>query len=263
MENISYIIPVDDFNEEIETLLERALKSLNAMSNTKKTRVIVVGPNNILDKVSVVCNECKCKQTLIMVPNEDVDVFTQINKGVMQCTTEYFSVLEYDDAFYPYWAKCVERYIKAGENASIYMPINELVDANNPEAIIGTNNEIALANSYTNNYELGFLDIDSLEDYIEFNVTGAIIKTEDFIAVGRLKPSLKIASWYEFLLRMAYNHKIIRVLPKIGYIHTVGRKNSYSEKMRDVITPEHASFLLTTAKQEYFFKEDRNKSYEK
>ena len=98
---------------------------------------------------------------------------------------------------------------------------------------------------------------------MDFNCTGGLFKTEDFISLGGLKKSLKIAAWYEFLMRVCYKSKKIYVLPKIGYLHTVGREDSYMEQMQKTLTQEEGKFLIDTARQEYFFKEDRNIQFTK
>ena len=102
-----------------------------------------------------------------------------------------------------------------------------------------------------------------LDVYMDFNVTGAIINTEDFNEIGGLKKSLKLASWYEFLMRLCYNGKKIYTIPKIGYDHMINRDDSLMKDYQNNITPEEGTWLIKTAKQEYFFKEDRKKTFDK
>jgi hypothetical protein len=59
-------------------------------------------------------------------------------------------------------------------------------------------------------------------------------------------------------MRLCYKSKKIYVLPKIGYNHTIDREDSYMSVEQKRITQEEGKFLIDTAKQEYFFKEDRN-----
>ena len=118
---------------------------------------------------------------------------------------------------------------------------------------------IAWSASFAN--EIGFIDLDCLDTYMDFNVTGSFIKTEDFISIGGLKPSLKIAAWYEFLLRACHNSLKVFVVPKVGYSHTLSREGSYMNETKKDISPEEGKWLIATAKEEYFFKEDRKKKY--
>ena len=100
-----------------------------------------------------------------------------------------------------------------------------------------------------------------LNTYMDFFAHGALFNTEDFISLGGLKASLKVAAWYEFFLRCCHKSKEIYVVPKIGYFHYIDTKNSYSEISKSEITPEEGQWLISIAKEEYFFKEDRNKKF--
>ena len=75
------------------------------------------------------------------------------------------------------------------------------------------------------------------------------------ISIAKFKPSMKIVSWYEFLLRFAYKKKKIYVVPKIG----VYRPYKTEEEN---LSKDEVEWLITTARQEYFFTEDRNKKFD-
>ena len=174
-----------------------------------------------------------------------------------QCKDQYFTILEFDDVFTDIYFKVMQRYVKEHPEYSIILPINEYYNTNGE--LVSFGNEIALNVSFAD--YIGFIGISELENYMDFNCTGGLIKTEDFISIGGLKKSLKLASWYEFLLRAAYKSKKIYVIPKFGYKHTVGREGSYMVEAQKSITQEEGKFLIQTAKEEYFFKEDRNKTF--
>jgi hypothetical protein len=55
---------------------------------------------------------------------------------------------------------------------------------------------------------------------------------------------------------------MIYVIPKIGYFHTIGREGSYMTLAKQEISQEEGKKLIELARQEYFFKEDRNKTEE-
>jgi hypothetical protein len=63
-------------------------------------------------------------------------------------------------------------------------------------------------------------------------------------------------------MRSAYKNKNIHVIPKIGYVHTVDREDSYMSEIQKNISQEEGRFLIETARKEYFFKEDRNLSFD-
>ena len=123
-------------------------------------------------------------------------------------------------------------------------------------------NEMAWNPAYTGD-DLGVITTDSMKAYPNFIFSGAIIKVDDFIGVHGLKPSMKIAAWYEFALRLLNNKKEIYVIPKIGYKHMVGREDSYDEVMRKNITVEEGRWLIETAEEECKFDEDRKLEYVK
>jgi hypothetical protein len=80
--------------------------------------------------------------------------------------------------------------------------------------------------------------------------------------VGGLKPSIKITFWYEWLLRATNKGKTVFVIPKVGYNHTLGRSGSLVELYKENVDGEESQWWFDLAKREYFYKEDRKKSYE-
>lgn len=254
MANITFIIPLHEYNDTVKGYLEKAFKSLKPIAKDEK--VVLIGPNEVISKAKSLYKE----KNISLIENDETDVYKQINKAAFNCTTPYFSVLEYDDEYLPFWKKTALEYAAAGD--SVLLPINIFVKEDGEN--IGFGNELAWSSSFANEEGagIGFIDIDCLNTYMDFNVTGGLIKTEDFISAGGLKPSLKIAAWYEFLLRMNYTSHDVYVFPKAAYKHTVGREGSYSVVSKNAISQEEGSWLINTAKQEYFFKEDRNKTFE-
>ena len=252
MEKVTYIVPIHELKDETKKLLERALESLENVATDAEDELVFVGPLDIIKEVFVWYGEkdenSRFKE-IGLVPNDKTDFFSQVNEAVKKCTTKYFSILEFDDAYLPYWDELVQSYAEA-TNASVVMPINEFL-VNGDFSSFG--NEIVWSSTFAEN--------DCLNTFMDFNMTGALINTEDFKEIGGLKPSLKIAAWYEFLLRAVYNAKVVYVAPKIGYEHTIGRKGSFSENAFEELSPEEGQWLIKTAKQEYFFTNDRNRTF--
>ena len=254
MKKITYIIPIHKIDDAIETMVKNAYTSIKNMASLEDDKVMFVGPKTIIEKAVEACGATDA----VMIENDETDFYTQINKAALQCTTPYFSILEFDDEYVPYWKEKALEYAENG--ASILLP---LVELRRDGKMVAFANEVAWSSIFANqtNNELGYIDNDCLNDAMDFNVTGALIKTEDFISLGCLKPSLKIAAWYEFLNRAAKNSKYIYVVPVIGYYHTIDREDSYMVNAGNEITADEARWLINTAKQEYFFKEDRNRKF--
>lgn len=256
MNGISYILPIDKYSKEYSTYVKDCLDSVEAIECDCEKKLIIVGPANASKEIVSIYDKGNYNFEVTVLKCEETDFFKLVNTAVDNCETDYFSVIEFDDVLYAHTYKVSKQ--KMDNGASVIMPINILRDTDNN--FLSFANEIALSPSFID--DLGVVTLDSLLDYMDFNVTGAYIKKEDFLKVGGLKPSLKIASWYEFLLRTAYNGNTICVVPKVCYVHTTGRDGSYMVESSNTISQEEGMWLINTAKQEYFFNEDRNKSFE-
>lgn len=243
MKDITVIIPLaDDCDGK---LLEKARKSIKGV-----TTVIYVGNDNVLPK-TLKTNEIN------IINDGNRDFCSQINLAVEKVTTKYFSILESDDEYTPFWFKCVDEYVKKDPtDASVYLPLTEVYDFNKPDQPLSYINEAVWASSFSD--EIGCIDSTCLEEFSDFNLTGAVFKTEDFNNIGKLKPSIKFSFWYEFLLRATHNGKRLYVIPKVGYHHYVERPNSLMEQYRKELTPEDAAHWMEIAKKEYFFTKERN-----
>jgi len=259
MEKITYILPLHKFDDEVKKFTKIALESLNNLNENDEDRLIVVGPKNVVDSANELYKEINGKLPITIVENDDkTDYFSQVNLAVSRCVTPYFSIIEFDDCYKPYWKKTALKYLT--EDISILIPIYEIINNGKFDSFA---NEISWSASFSENEQstLGHITEKELSIFMDFFLDGSIIKTEDFLAIGGFKPSLKIAAQYEFLLRADYKGKGIFVVPKIGYSHTVGRADSFSEVSYGEISKEEGKWLIDTARQEYFFKEDRNKTF--
>lgn len=260
MEKVTYILPIHKFDDEVASFVKNALESVVNIETDTEDRLIVVGPKSAIDKVNDIYKSLNGKLNVLLLENEETtDYFSQVNKAAAQCVTPYFSIIEFDDTYKPYWKKCALNYAKNG--ASVLIPINELVSDGN---FVSFGNEISWSASFAENEQtsLGILTEKELSVYMDFFLNGSFFKTEDFISIGGFKPSLEIASHYEYLLRANYKNQKIFVVPKIGYTHTVNRVGSYSNVEYSNLSEKKGRWLIETARKEYFFKEDRNKQFE-
>ena len=249
MKELTVIIPIKELKDEAEIeLLKKAIDS--AGDNI----ILLVGPKAELDKV-------KDKSVKKLVNSSDnFDYQHQVNMAVDEINTKYFSVLEFDDCFSNSWFTNVEKYLAVDtEQISVFLPLTEIIDYANGNAI-GYANEVFWASSFSE--EIGFPDMESMLNYLNFNTSGAIFKKDDFIALGGLKESMKLVFWFEYLLRSLYNNKLLFVIPKVGYYHVVNREGSLSAEYAKNISEKEANWLVDLAKKEYYFKKDRNKVYE-
>ena len=256
MENVTYIIPIHEWDQIIEEYLEDAVASVNEQIYTEGDRILLIGPKSVIDYAENVCKTSAPKYTVQKVENDETNFFVQVNKAVLACVTPFFTILEFDDTLSRFWNEVFQRYSSKG---SFLISVNLLMKDNKPYVLA---NELALSSSFAGDEGIGIIDLEALKDYVEFNLTGGLFRTEDFITIGGLKPSLKLTAWYEFMLRAAYQNKPVYVVPKIAYKHTINRSGSFMEITNSTLQEKEAEWLITTAKQEYFYKEDRNKTFE-
>ena len=254
MKDLTIIIPVKEYESSMDELLHRAIVSC------ADNRIILIGKD--VDKYEFKPNEKEIVPTMIQIKNESENLSYQhnVNMAVNMVETKYFSVLEYDDFYSNIWFNNVEKYIEYDtENVSGFLPLTEVVDYDKNE-VIGYSNEAFWASSFSD--ELGYFDLKSAQDYLNFNTSGAVFKKDDFVAIGGLKESMKLVFWFEYILRSLHENKRLFVIPKIGYYHFVGRPDCLSETYAKEISEKEAEWWIDLAKKEFFFKKDRNKVYE-
>ena len=102
-----------------------------------------------------------------------------------------------------------------------------------------------------------------MQNFFDFYLTGGVFNTDDWSEIGGLKESMKITFWYEFLLRATDKGKKVYVIPKVGYNHYLGRKDSLLDIYQNTINLDESKWWFDLARKEYHFKEDRKKTYDK
>lgn len=247
--DLTVIIPVVEMDDNGVALFNRALGSVNDYCD-----VLVVGSKMALDKLP------KSDKYSFLENFGDTCYPAQVNLAVKNITTKWFTVLEFDDEFSDVWFSNVEAYIASDvDDTFFYMPLTEIVDAKNGSTVTYAN-EAFWASSFSE--EIGCVDSESLNNYLTFNPSGSVIKTETFLSLGALKPSMKVSFWYEFLLRALYKSKRVYVIPKVGYYHKINRYGSMTEDIMENMEDKEVEWWIELAKKEYFFPNDRGKTYE-
>lgn len=249
MENLIVVIPVHEFNDEVGKLLTNAINSVQ--ENIEVRVSCKKGLENKIKKFLKDWSDIK------IIANEKSDFASLVNNGIKN--SKYFSILEFDDEYTPIWFNNVEKYIETMPDVSVFIPLTDIVDFDTKK-FSGCGNEAPWASAFSNN--IGFIDNDCLQNFFDFYMTGSVFNTDDWNEVGGLKPSIKLTFWYEYMLRATNKDQKIFVVPKVGYNHYMGRKDSLTENYRENMSKEEQEFWFKLAKKEYFFKEDRNKTFE-
>lgn len=256
MKNITIIIPIHKISDEELSLLDKAIESAITTINGD-SKVMIVGPKNVVD---VTTDRYKDKYKLLFVENnESTDYCTQVNLGVSNVKTKYFSILAFDDEYSKTWFKNVERYINHKPEFSVFLPIVNIVD--NQKNLLTTVNEIMWAMAFSEDQDLGVVTHEILQDYYDLSMNGAVIRTDDFIEVGKLKPSIKLSFWYEFMLRATNKDIKLMVIPKNGYYQLFGREDSILKTLEREMDGNERLFWIELAKSEYHFDKERKKEY--
>lgn len=262
MKDITIIIPVHIYNNEVFNLLTTAINSVRTCRKEYtfgKLPLLIVAPQNVNDELEKNNISSIIDNVTTIVNDGDTDFCSQVNKAASCVNTDYFSILEFDDLYNEKWFNMVNDYFFSNESVSLFLPINILTDTEHKHFQFA--NEIAWTSSFSN--EIGYLDFDCLQDYSSFNLTGGVFNTNDFKKIGGFKSSIKAAFNYEFLLRMTKKELKVFVVPKEGYIHMIGRKGSLTDEYNQTLTVNDVKKWFDLAKSEYLYTEDRKINIDK
>ena len=255
--DLTVFIPLHKYDNDVYELLKDAVESTTVQD--KEVPIVISCPSASVKKLKKDFQDNSNITIYEISENDDTDFCSQVNTFAVKCTTKYFSILEYDDAYAKTWFSNVDKYLSFYADTDILLPIAELYDYPTSN-MIGYVNEVVWAASFSN--EIGHIDFESLDVVNEYNLTGAIFNTDTFLELCGLKPSIKISFWQEFMLRACYHEKKAFVVPKVGYYHMINREDSLSDSYNKEIGNEEAQWWMELAKQEYFFNEDRKKEYD-
>jgi glycosyltransferase involved in cell wall biosynthesis len=260
--DISVVLPIHELNNEKEVaLFKTAIESVVNQESKPEELLIVVPIGSKVEETMKTFDFGGAKDIVKVVVNPDGAGFqAQINYGVSQVKSKWFSFLEFDDEYSNKWFKNVVEYREAHTDVEIFMPIIVDTDSNSG-TFMGLTNEAVWANSFSD--ELGILDENGLLTFQNFNIDGIVMQKEAFENWGGFKKNIKLTFIYEFLLRMVTNGVKTMVIPRFGYKHQNKREGSLFEQYSNEMDPLEAKWWLEQAKKEYFHKRERDISYDK
>lgn len=256
MKNITIILPIYKMDDDDAVMLANALSSIEDFHNDIK--LTVVAPTNIKNDLTNFDFGQKLEVKLLENTTNSTSFTSQVNLGIDDCDTEWFSILEIDDEFKSVWLTSVNEYMKEYTDVDVFLPI--VKDINDQGEFMTFTNESAWAYGFTE--KQGFLDNEVLLEYQNYQTSGGLYKTEVIKENGKFKDNIELTFGYEFLLRLTYNGVKIMITPRIGYQHTNLRENSlfwsYKHDENQKLSEKDVKFWLETAKKEYFFKNKRD-----
>ena len=252
---VNVIIPVHELNPATEELFKKALKSIESQQ-VKPDKCLIVHTPQTKTKIEEVLTELKFDKDfyqLVENTTDKTDFCSQINLGVDNCKTNYFSILELDDEYSKIYFKNVKEYIESYPETGIFLPI--IVEIDNDNKFQAFTNESIWATGFSE--KVGYLDINTLLKYPNFSTSGAVFKKSEFVENGKFKTNIKLSFMYELLLRIANADVPIITIPKLGYLHKNGRPGSLFDTYKKELTPKLASFYIGLSRSEYFFENQR------
>lgn len=271
MTDITVIVPVhnikdDNFDKYYQTAID-SIKNNTIRPNEENEDVTNILPKKVLIPVpSDRFDEFKPQLETFDYGNLNCEIISndvsgtfvgQMNYAIDQIDTDYFTFLEFDDEFGDVFFQNAKQYIEYFTDIDLFLPM--ITDSDEENNMLGFTNEAAWASEFTNIQ--GYLDIDTLLQYPNFNIDGMVMKTSAFKEVGKLKENIELTFNYEFLLRVLNYNKKILVIPKFLYKHISMRTNSlfwlYKNDNNMYITEKDAETWINVAKEEYLFATDR------
>jgi hypothetical protein len=254
--NITVLVPVHRVDGDYKEMLLNAISSMETFHND--VAVSIICPPSVKKEISQLSDKIEIN---IIENKGDTDFCSQINLGITNCDTEWFSILEMDDEFKPVWLKSVNDYIKEYSDVDVFLPV--VKDVNVDGKFLSFTNESTWAYGFVE--KQGFLDNETLLDYQNYQTSGGLFKTQVIKDNGSLKENIKLTFSYELLLRLTHNGVKIMSIPRIGYQHVNFREDSlfwaYKNDDSVKLTEDEVKFWLETAK-EFFFKNKRDVKYE-
>lgn len=258
--NNTVIVPIHEINDEYRDYLVKAIESVaNQININELPKVIIVYTADIDDSLmtNIKLPETTNKLSITYLKNTgSSDYQSQVNFAVNHVTTDYFSVLEFDDEYSQVYFNVVNRYINTYPQIDVFLPI--IVEVNDNNQGIKLTNELTWSQQVIGeNGELGYLNHDILKQFTDFNLSGAVFKKSEFINIGGYKSNIKLTFMHEFLLRAINNACKVYTIPKIGYKHWSTRINSLFDNYKKTMNFVERRFWYNVAIKEYVYTNDR------
>lgn len=256
--NISIVMPVHQVVETEKNMISRAIKSVvdcSANYTEGKLELVISTTKYLSDDILQIAEKVDSFNSLKVnvVTSDDTDFFTLMQKGVEECSYEYFSLLEYDDLYTDKWFNMWSTYYNTHEDVSVFLPITIRTNVDGTAWLFG--NEIVWANTFTE--EMGYIDADSLLNFMDYTLSGGVFNKEDFNAIGGFKSSMGFMYGTEFLMRLTHNKLKCYVVPKEGYIHTIDREGCMLTTLAGALTDDELNKWKKVALKESAYVEDR------
>jgi hypothetical protein len=258
--NITTIVPVHEFNEEVEKYLDAALTSVSGQRLFDEERPVVVVYASILSNndlfKSFMAKEYENVSITYLKNENETDFQSQINFAVSTIDTEFFSILEYDDELSNTYYKRSVEYSSKLNHVDLFLPM--IIEVDNDNNAMMFTNQLVWSKQFVGDVgEMGYLNMVALGQYTDFKISGAIFRKSKFETLGGLKKNIKLTFTLEMLYRFLNNGVNIYTIPKIGVKHLATREGSLFSNYLATMPMNERKFWFETAKKESNFTNDR------
>jgi hypothetical protein len=258
---ISVILPIKTRNTKgFDEYFEKAIQSVQIQKEYVNELIIVhSGEDSFSNYVSTF--DFGDLNVVVLDYGDDPDFAGQVNMGAEKATSEWVSILEFDDEYSNIWFKNATNYMKIYKNYDGFLPV--VVDVDDKGVFVGFTNEATFAANFSS--EIGVLTNETLLTYQNFQIAGMVIKRDSYLKNGGIKKSFKLTFGYEFFLRMTQNSVQFMTIPRIGYKHMNLREGSIFWNYKfgeNKLSEDEVRFWIDSAKKEYFYVKDRDLKYE-
>ena len=199
MKKITIILPIYKLDEIDDMMLKNALLSIDSFHTDIK--LLILCPNDLKKKINGIDFGQKLEYKIIYNSTKCTDFTYQINMGIDECDTEWFSIMEIDDEYKKIWLTSMNEYINTYKDVDVFLPI--VKDINVEGDFINFTNESLWAYGFSE--KQGYLDNELLLEFQNFQTSGGLYRTKTIINHGKFKDNIKLTFSYEFLLRLTYN----------------------------------------------------------
>lgn len=259
MKKITIILPIHKLEGLYIDMFHNALASMQNFHEEVKLLIVCSSDTKgIIDSIDLGENNL---EIIFQINDGQTDFCSQVNLGIDNTDTEWFSILEIDDEYTPIWLKSMNEYVNTYSDVDVFLPITK--DVTDEGKFLSFVNESVWAYGFSE--KQGYLDNEVLLDFQNYQTSGALYRTEIIKEQGKLKENIKLTFSYEFLLRLTHNGVKIMTVPKIGYQHVTLRDDSlfalYQDDETLKLSEKEVKFWLETAKKEFFFKNKREIIY--
>lgn len=191
---------------------------------------------------------------------------------------EGISLVEPEDGYSVTWFEIADIYSEENPSIGIFAPLIRNMSGG---IFAGIMNESPWVENMAE--QAGRYDLNMLQRYNCLNPLGSVYKIKQILehsealengTVAPMKESMKLSHYYEFFLRMIYDAVEATTIPRMGYELRTSRKQSFQDSTckipqdlsilppdRGGITPDEGRFWFELAKKEYFYDEDRHKTF--